>query len=135
MTDKEKTYIAELRKKGLGYKKISQKTGISADTVKTYCRRNGMSCQRNDLDSTKCMACGQPIVQNPGRKEKKFCSDRCRNQWWNSRLDLVNRKAMYHFTCSFCSKDFIAYGNAQRKYCSHACYIADRFGGGDHEQQ
>ena len=76
-----------------------------------------------------CNCCGKPVAQNPGRKEKKFCSDACRTRWWNSHLDLVKRKAIYHFTCPTCGREFTAYGNAHRKYCSHTGYIEDRFGG------
>jgi len=68
-------------------------------------------------------------MQTEGRKEKKFCSDRCRNKWWNSHLSEVKRKAMYEYTCPNCKKTFMAYGNRNRKYCSHECYINDRFGG------
>lgn len=64
-----------------------------------------------------------------GRKEKRFCSDKCRNKWWNTHLDKVNRRANYDFVCAYCKKPFISYGNKNRKYCSHECYIADRFGG------
>ena len=32
--------------------------------------------------------------------------------------------------CPVCKKTFTVYGNANRKYCSHECYIEDRFGGG-----
>ena len=51
----------------------------------------------------------------------------------NSNLDKVNRKANYEFICPHCKKPFSAYGNKNRKYCSHACYIEDRFGGGSHD--
>ncbi|RXM53885.1 RNA polymerase subunit sigma-70, partial [Clostridium tetani] len=27
----------------------------------------------------------------------------------------------------YCGKEFSAYGNKNRKYCSHNCYIRDRF--------
>lgn len=77
-----------------------------------------------------CPCCGVKVAQNPGRKAKRFCSDKCRNKWWNSRLDQVERKAHYEFVCAYCKKPFTAYGNAGRKYCSHECYIKDRFGGG-----
>ena len=30
-----------------------------------------------------------------------------------------------------CGKPFRAYGNSQRKYCCHACYVQARFRGGD----
>lgn len=33
-----------------------------------------------------CLCCGKEVVQPGGRKEKKFCSDKCRNKWWNSNL-------------------------------------------------
>ena len=78
---------------------------------------------------TICGYCGAPITQTLGRKEKKFCSDRCRNLWWNAHLDLVDRRANYEFVCRTCGKPFTAYGNAHRKYCSRDCYIEDRFGG------
>lgn len=78
-----------------------------------------------------CLCCGKEVVQPRGRKEKKFCSDKCRNKWWNSNLDKVNRKANYEFICPHCKKLFSAYGNKNRKYCSHACYIEDRFGGAE----
>ena len=44
-------------------------------------------------------------------------------------MDLVNRKANYECTCEKCGKKFISYGNKDRKYCCHECYIEDRFGG------
>ena len=79
-----------------------------------------------------CEQCGKPIEQNPGRKRKRFCCDACRNKWWNAHLNLVKRKAVYTFTCPACGKEFTVYGNSHRKFCSHACYIAYRFGGVRH---
>ena len=70
-----------------------------------------------------------PVKQNPGRKKKRFCSDSCRMKWWNSHMDKVKRKAIYEFTCLHCGRTFTAYGNSGRKYCSHDCYIEERFGG------
>ncbi len=65
---------------------------------------------------------------------KDTLSDKCRTVWWNSHPEAVNRKAVYSFTCAHCGKPFTAYGNAGRKYCSHACYIADRYKGGDEHE-
>lgn len=135
MTDNEKAAIAEHRRKGCGYKKISHLTGVCESTVKTFCRRNGLAGIAAESESPRtaeqpCKYCGKAVVQYPGRKEKKFCSDACRNKWWNSHLGLVKRKAMYEFVCPRCKKTFYAYGNKNRKYCSHECYIEDRFGGG-----
>ena len=134
MTDAQRIQIRNLRAAGLGYKKIAEQMELSENTVKTYCRRHGLggatALQGERTDKHLCLCCGVEVVQNPGRKAKKFCSDRCRNKWWNAHLDKVNRKAVYEYQCPYCKKTFTAYGNANRKYCSHECYIADRFGGG-----
>lgn len=136
MTDTQKIQIGKLRGAGLGYKKIAEQMGLSENTVKTYCRRHGLGGNMTHLQNVTqneehhCLCCGKPVQQTPGRKEKKFCSDSCRNKWWNSHLDKVERKANYEFVCPHCKKPFTAYGNKNRKYCSHECYIADRFGGG-----
>ena len=131
MTTEEKAKIADLRCNGYGYKKIAQAIGVSVDTVKSYCRRNGLNGVRTI--ETVCPCCGKTLINVPGKKAKKFCSDRCRNKWWNSHLDQVKRKAIYEFICPNCKKPFTAYGNANRKYCCHECYIEDRFGGGHND--
>ncbi len=137
MTEKQKIQIKNLRDEGYGYIKISQTLGISVNTVKSFCRRKnltGITVREVSITPLAdgnhfCRNCGKEVEQSPGRKQKKFCSDKCRMQWWNSHLDRVNRKANYDFVCPHCKKAFVAYGNSGRKYCSHACYIADRFGG------
>lgn len=139
MTENEKAQVAALRDAGNGYKKIAQALGLSVNTVKSHCRRKGggngaVAENGKPLDSiTACENCGREIRQVPKQKRKRFCCDRCRNQWWNSHLDQVKRKAHYEIVCAGCKKTFTAYGNAHRKYCSHACYVRGRFGGGEHE--
>ena len=99
MTDLQKEQIKALRLQGIGYVKIGEILGISDNTVRSFCRRNGLGD-----------------------------SDTCRTAWWNSHPDCVDRKAVYAYTCAHCGKPFTAYGNKERKYCSHGCYISDRFG-------
>lgn len=134
MNDTQRLQIQKLRANGYSYGRISEALGISTNTIKTYCKRHGLggvaAAAPISKDTHFCLCCGTPIVQVLGRKEKRFCSDRCRNKWWNSHLDEVKRKANYEYTCPFCKKLFTAYGNKSRKYCSHECYIEDRFGGG-----
>lgn len=134
MTNAQRDAIMGYRGDGYGYKKISQLTGVCESTVKTFCRRNGLTSTAaketpHGITEKPCLCCRKAVVQYPGRKEKKFCSDVCRNKWWNSHLNLVKRKAMYDFVCPTCGKTFSAYGNQNRKYCSHKCYIEGRFGG------
>ena len=134
MTDKQKNQIAVYRGQGLGYSVIARMMGLSVNTIKAHCRRNGLGGKRaledhSDITVYACENCGKPVQQNKGRKKKRFCCDRCRNTWWNAHLELVNRKANYECTCKKCGKNFISYGNKDRKYCCHECYIEDRFGG------
>ena len=134
MTEQQKVQTTRLRGEGFGYTRIATMLGLSENTIKSYCRREGLTGktgleQRNVSQEHFCPCCGLPVKQNPGRKEKRFCSDRCRNAWWNAHLDRVQRKAIYQYECAFCHKPFSAYGNANRKYCSHECYVSDRFGG------
>lgn len=139
MTEQQKEQISRLRQEGYGYIMIAQALGISGNTVKSFCRRKNLMGSNNRSISKRmvpsdngehfCICCGIRVEQNQGRKEKKFCSDACRNKWWNRNLDKVNRKANYNYICSYCKKTFSVYGNANCKYCSHECYIGERFGG------
>ena len=131
MTIADKQRIEVLRGQGYGYKKIAGMLNISPNTVKAHCKRNNIVPASGDANH--CRFCGSSINQTPGKKPKIFCSDACRNKWWNSHLELVNRKAIYEYVCPCCGEPFKAYGNAHRKYCSHECYIRDRFGGGENE--
>lgn len=129
MTAEEKQQIATLKAQGMGYKKIAATIGISENTVKSFLRRADevpeiFSCPDDSGDHL-CRQCGKPVRQNPGRKEKKFCSDACRYAWWNEHRDRAGNQR----SCPYCGKEFIAYGKRDRKYCSHGCYIRDRFGG------
>ena len=130
MINEQRERITALHQQGYGYIKISQMLGISDNTIRSFCRRN-------DLDNSPktaavaCKQCGKQIKATPGRKPRKFCSDACRSFWWNHHLECVNRKAFYDFNCARCSKPFSAYGNKNRRYCSHACYIAHRFDKGE----
>lgn len=136
MKDCEKKTIKELWMRGFGSTRISKVLGISVNTVKSYCRRHGYSGDRQQVPKTetnnenakaRCKYCGISFFQKNGTKKKCFCSDKCRMAWWNSHQDLVKRKAVYIFVCKNCGKEFQAYGNKQRKYCSHQCYIRHRY--------
>ena len=121
MTASQKATVLFMRSKGLSFAKIAEKLDLSVNTIKSFCGRN--------KEGQLCLCCGSSIQQPPRTRIKKFCSDKCRMQWWNAHIKEVNRKAMYDFTCSCCGKTFQAYGNKHRKYCSRECYIRARFGG------
>ena len=95
---------------------------LSVNTVRSYIRRH----PPKDAVQVGCRQCGKPVMQHKGKKAKYFCSDRCRNAWWNAHPEKVQRKAYYRLACRFCGKEFVSYGNKNRKYCSRLCYADAR---------
>lgn len=137
MNSIQKERIALLRVGGESYARIAGILGLSVNTVKSYCRRNNLSgsmavtAPKTPIGQAFCRQCGKELSQILGKKTLKFCDDECRVKWWNAHPDKVNKRATYSFTCAHCKKAFTAYGNSGRKYCSHQCYINDRFKGGE----
>lgn len=119
MTQKEEQLICYYQRKGNGYKKTAQLTGIPEGTVKTYYRR----FLADSVGST-CLTCGSHIVQAQHRKQKLFCSDACRMMWWNAHPEMVRRIRDKH-TCLCCGKTYLTH-IAGQKYCSRACYADSR---------
>ena len=126
MTDIQKQQITAMRLQGAGYVTIGKMLGLSNNTVRSFCRRNGLDGDAGK-NAVMCKQCSKPIKITPKRKPKIFCSDACRTAWWNSHPEEVNRKAIYRFICVCCGEPFTAYGNRNRKYCSRDCYFTDRF--------
>ena len=76
-----------------------------------------------------CRQCGRPLVQNRTGRRRYFCCDPCRRAWWREHPEELHHspEATYIITCKQCGKKFTSYGNRNRKYCSHKCYIYHRF--------
>ena len=90
MTNGEKMLIAQQRRQGVGYTEIARKLGMSVNTVKSYCQRNGIKPAGKTAvksDST-CRQCGNTLQQIPGKKKKQFCSDACRMHWWHDHREM-----------------------------------------------
>lgn len=134
MNDLQKEQIRHLRIEGQSYLKIAQILGISQNTIKSFCRRNNLGGYRGEqtskgsIEQVFCKECGKPLINKESSKPRKFCCDRCRMLWWQNHPELLNKKAIYYFTCASCGTVFSSYGNQKRKYCSHPCYIKGRFG-------
>ena len=126
MNQMQKERISELRSSGMGYKKIAELLGISINTVKSYCKRSNLCVvtqHGSDLYQTPyCPTCRSSVSQTPGKKAKKFCSDKCRLTWWNEHPEAINHKISRYFICVTCGNEFEGYGKRERKYCSRACY-------------
>ena len=86
---KDKQIIANLRRENYSYACIGRVLGMSANTVKSICRRNGYSAtQKYKTKSDKkslvvCKNCGAVLDNSRGQK-KNFCSDSCRIEWWKN---------------------------------------------------
>lgn len=133
MTDEQKRKVTVLRQEGLGYTAIAKRMNLSKDTVKGFCRRNGLAGRRDTgglPEEERCRNCGKALRQTEGIKHRVFCCEECRVKWWHEHPDQIKQRAVYSFTCACCGKLFTAYGNSKRKYCSHECYIRNRFKGG-----
>jgi len=129
MTLIQKNITKDMREVGKSYAEIADWLGLSKNTVKSYCQRNNLHQTKKTITNiTYCKQCGQEMEIITGRKLKKFCSDKCRMDWWVADPDQLNRKATYNFSCAYCGANFTAYGNKSRKFCNHTCYIASRFG-------
>ncbi|MCL2357136.1 MAG: RNA polymerase subunit sigma-70 [Defluviitaleaceae bacterium] len=129
MTSAQKNIAKNMREDGKSYAEIADLLDLSKNTIKSYCQRNNLhQLKKISANITYCKQCGQKTEIIAGRKQKKFCADKCRADWWAANPNKLNRKAVYNFICAFCGTNFSAYGNKGRKFCKHACYIADRFG-------
>lgn len=132
MTDAQRNQILRMRYAGKDYKTVATELGLSVGGVKVYCSRHHLTDKevqgKRVTESTGvCPCCGTEIVQRQKVKPRRFCSDKCRYAWWAMNDEVKKKKALYRITCRGCGKEFISYGNRERKYCSHECYIAARF--------
>lgn len=131
MTSTDKNEVWQMRLSGMSYRQIAEVTGFSENTIKSLCRRNKMQeiniNENNNETLAHCKNCGNQLVQSRGHRQRKFCSDKCRFAWWHGKNAVVGRESPYFFSCKNCGKEFISYGNKDRKYCCYNCYTLDRF--------
>ena len=112
MTTEEKRKIDLLKRDRKSVSEIAKELKISPNTVKSYLQR------RKSKNS--CPMCGMQVEQTQGRKQKKFCSDKCRGLYW--REQHKQSDGMIECVCAGCGKKFYAYASKKRKYCSLVCY-------------
>ena len=121
MNEVQKEELIILKNEGRSYKEMASAISVSASAVKSFFSRKKLKAEEIH---TVCKNCGVPLTKRLGNK--KFCSDSCRYKWWRHNTE-GNRKHLKVNRCKNCGKMFESYDNKNRKYCSHACYIADRF--------
>ena len=131
MTDTEKRTAEKLRAEGYSYNMISKTLGISLSTVKSHIRRKTKIVPHPQTDSPSgilCKRCGATLVNTPGHRQKIFCSKSCQERYWREHRDISLCESLVSCTCAGCGKEILDYKGKHRKYCSHKCYIAVRYG-------
>ena len=121
LNESQKDKILKLKSSGRSYKEIASALSISEGTIKSFFRRQKLKSKEI---YTECKNCGAALEKR--FSSKKFCSDLCRYKWWRKNAE-GNREYLKINVCKNCSKKFKSYDNKDRKYCSHECYINDRF--------
>lgn len=129
MTNEQKRAITELRLHGESHAAIAGALGVSTSAVKSFCSRNAVNLDAtHNPSSGRCKQCGADVTCVPGHRAKLFCSETCRQKWWRSHKGEVTITRNVS-VCEHCGASYKNGGNAERRFCSHTCYIEHRFGG------
>ena len=123
LNESQKDKILKLKSSGRSYREIASALSISEGTIKSFFRRQKLKLKEVH---TVCKNCGVTLEKSSRSNVKKFCSDSCRYKWWRKNAE-GNRKYLKINVCKNCNTKFKSYDNKDRKYCSHECYINDRF--------
>ena len=130
MTNDQKGKIIELRKIGIGYRRIAMALELPRDIVRNYCKAQGLDGYGSDLKKKKpdeefskefCKNCGNRINEKPtGGRPKTFCSTKCKRTWEEI------HPIMHSHVCYYCGKEFESRAS-QAHFCSRKCYMRNRF--------
>ena len=85
-----KIKVNELRDEGYGYKKIASELSMTVSKARYMC----MKTLDEDMLIGNCENCGLKIKSLIGKKKRRFCSDKCRYEWWNQK----HREEKHHGT-------------------------------------
>ena len=130
MVEQNKADIRRLRSAGQSYTQIAEILHLSRNTVKSICQRHDFQPEIQLIsshDQEHCQNCGSRIEQAAGKKQRIFCSTACRRTWWKAHRAMGKKKTAIQIQCASCGRMFEDYTRNHRKYCCHACYIANRF--------
>lgn len=129
MTDTEKRTAEKMRAEGCSYNMISQTLGISLSTVKSHIRRRAKK-------EPQIAVVGKPsantvvlrLSTHLGIGRRLFYSKSCQERYWREHRNISLCASLVSCTCPGCGKEILNYKGHNRKYCSHQCYIAVRYG-------
>ena len=93
MTAKQLETIAALRRHNYPYSFIGRALSVPPNTVKSICRRKKF--EPAEPRKTKKEKQTAPLCKNchclltNGRKDRVFCSDECRSDWWKNNRKII----------------------------------------------
>ena len=84
---------------------------------------------RNRKHTAKCRNCGKPLPHSAKTRGKPFCSNHCRNTWWNNQRGDLEQYPNPDYdsnnaTCFYCGRVFETRSRRQM-YCSAICRSRD----------
>lgn len=129
MTDGQKKVILQLRNSGCGYKMIAATLEVPRDSVRNYCKSQGLGGYGVDIIKGKrvislserfCRQCGTEIVNSKNGRKRKYCTPICKAEWEKA------HPKMYSHECQYCGISFKSKSSKQ-EFCSQDCYIKNRF--------
>lgn len=128
LKESQKQDIIRLRSHGWGYRKIACAVNASRDQVRNFCKSNSVAGKGIDLikkidnlDEHYCKMCGTALIQNKTGRRKLYCSKDCKTKW--EKLHPV----LHEIQCQYCGNVVFVQNADTRKFCSHECYIKNRF--------
>ena len=131
MSFTQKDLIVAYREEGLSYREIAGKTGASEQFCRTVCSRASRKKLGDVPPVGMCRFCGKQLVYTEKAKKRHFCSDQCRNSYYNRE----KKHKSYIRDCECCGKEFVSFGYPKKRFCSRECRtIAERMRREDHRQ-
>lgn len=76
------------------------------------------------LNESKCVQCGQEIVQNPRGRRRIFCSQKCANKYHSCKQKTEVEAVGGMVECLNCGKAFERTKMSVRAYCTKKCALA-----------
>jgi len=130
MSEQEKQYIVKQRTLGKSFVQIGRELGRGESSVR-YAFRHIMDKEPKADEiipavvlgagtptTPKCKYCGRNFEKSAQGGKQLFCSARCRNAWGNEQ----KRRVPYGRVCEQCGREFTAFGNPHKRFCSRKCF-------------
>lgn len=129
LIEEQKKQILQMAADGVGYRETTKCVLASKQDIIDY--RNelvetGWTPREEDTDAewkeNSCLWCGNEYQTASTGRKRKFCTDQCRRKYYM--LYPVTPRSSTQ--CAYCGKVFEMI-NSKQKFCSHECYIKNRF--------